>query len=166
MHLLSCLIFSSYRSTAQAAKDRSQADSGQQTVVIQAPLTRWATYQSFIFIVLRVSLQKLVRSVGFIITGLRFQAQRSQVTLLGNQASIKLNQILLGQLLLRLYQELGLLQFSFFSIRKDLVCQEQGIVYLEPNNTKAINQVYRRQGLQVNYSILSLLTWYQQYVLN
>ena len=166
MRLLSCLIFSFYGSTAQAVKDRSQVDLGWQTIVIQAPLIHYIIYQSFIFMVLRVSPRELVRSVGFTITGLRFQAWRSQVSLIRLPLQVirpLLN--LIGFCLvscscgftrnLAFYSLVSLASAKVQSARNK-VLSIQSLIIL-----RLFNQVYRRQGLQVNYSILSLLTWYQ-----
>ena len=166
MRLLSYLIFSSYRSVAQAVKDRLQADLGQQTVVIQAPLTRCVMYQSFIFTVLQVSPRELVRSIGFTITGLRFQAQLSQVSLI--RLPLQVIKPLLN--LIRFYlvscsysftknlafYSLVSLVFIKVQFTRNRVLSIQSLIIL-----RLFNQVYSGQGLQVNYSILSLLTQYQ-----
>ena len=171
MRLLSCLTFSSYRSVTQAAKDRLQADLGQQTIVIQAPLTRCVMYQSFIFTVLQVSPRELVRSIGFTITGLRFQAQLSQVSLI--RLPFQVIRPLLNLIRVCLvncfygftknftfYSSVSLASIKVQSAR-NRVLSIQSLTILRP-----FNQVYRRQGLQVDCSILSLLTWCQQYILN
>ena len=166
MRLLSYLIFSSCRSIAQAVKDRLQADLGQQTIVIQAPLTRCAIYQSFIFTVLQVSPRELVRSIGFTITGLRFQAWRSQVSLIRLPFQVIRPLLNLIRFYLVSYSYGFTRNLAFYSLvslvsvkvqsARNRVSSIQSPIILRP-----FNQVYRRQGLQVNYSILSLLIQYQ-----
>ena len=163
MRLLSCLTFSSYRSTAQAVKDKSQADLGWQTMAIQAPLARCAAYWSFIFTVLRVSPRELVRSVGFAIISFRFRAWRSQVSQIKLPFYIikpPLN--LIGVCLVNCSYGFAK-NFTFYSLvslasikvqsARNRVLSIQSPIILRP-----FNRLYRRQGLQVNYSILSLLT--------
>ena len=121
---------------------------------MQAPLTRQAIYQSFIFIVLRVSPRELVRSIGFTITGLRFQAWRSQVSLirLPSQVIRPLLNLIRFYLVnysrgfiknLASYSSVSLVSVKVQSAKKRVLSIQSLII------PRPFNQVYRRQGLQV-----------------
>ena len=171
MHLLSYLIFSFYRSTVQATKDKSQADLGQQTIAIQAPLVYYIIYWSFIFTVLRVSPRELVSSIGLTIISLRFQAWCSQVSLIRLPSQVIRPLLNLIRFYLVNYSYGFTKNLAFYSLvslastkvqsTRNRVLSIQSLIIL-----RLFNWVYRRQGSQVNQSILSLLMQYQWYVLN